>query len=38
MSAGYLMAAQHAELERQQLQARLWEPAGRTALERLEDG
>lgn len=38
MTEGYLMAGQRSELERLQLQARLWEPAGRTALERVGDG
>lgn len=36
--AGYLMAGQQSELERLQLQARMWEPAGRTLLERLPAG
>jgi ubiquinone/menaquinone biosynthesis C-methylase UbiE len=38
MTEGYLMAGQRSELERLQLQARLWEPAGRAALQRLGDG
>jgi SAM-dependent methyltransferase len=37
-SSSYLMAGQQSELERLQLQARVWEPAGPTLLERLGDG
>ena len=35
---GYLLAGQPAELERLQLQSRVWEPAGRALLARLPDG
>jgi SAM-dependent methyltransferase len=38
MSSGYLMAGQLSELERLQLQSRVWEPAGRAVLERLGGG
>lgn len=38
MSEGYVMAGQRSEPERLQLQARLWEPAGRTVLKRAGDG
>ena len=38
MSSGYLMAGQLSELERLQLQSRVWEPAGRALLERLGAG
>lgn len=34
----YLLAGQPAELERLQLQSRVWEPAGRTLLAQLPDG
>jgi SAM-dependent methyltransferase len=37
-SGGYLLARQPSELERLQLQSRVWEPAGRALLERLGDG
>ena len=36
--SGYLLAGQLSELERLQLQSRVWEPAGRTLLERLGEG
>lgn len=36
MSDGYLMAGRLSELERLQLQSRVWEPAGAALLERLE--
>jgi SAM-dependent methyltransferase len=35
---GYLLAGHRSELERLQLQSRVWEPAGGTLLERLGDG
>ena len=38
MAADYLMAGQQSELERLQLQSRVWEPAGRTLLARLSAG
>ena len=38
MAEGYLLAGQLSELERLQLQSRVWEPAGRALLERLGDG
>ncbi len=38
MSAEYLMAGQQSELERLQLQSRVWEPAGRSLLARLPPG
>ena len=37
-SSDYLLAGQLSELERLQLQARVWEPAGSALLERLGDG
>jgi SAM-dependent methyltransferase len=36
--SGYLMSGQASELERLQLQAKVWEPAGRTLLEGLPSG
>ncbi len=36
--SGYLLAGQLSELERLQLQARVWEPAGRALLDRLGPG
>ena len=36
--SSYLLAGQLSELERLQLQSRVWEPAGRALLERLGDG
>ena len=38
MAADYLMAGQQSELERLQLQSRVWEPAGRALLTRLPSG
>ncbi len=38
MAADYLMAGQQSELERLQLQSRVWEPAGRALLARLSSG
>lgn len=38
VGSGYLLAGQLSELERLQLQSRVWEPAGHTLLERLGDG
>jgi SAM-dependent methyltransferase len=38
MAADYLMAGQQSELERLQLQSRVWEPAGQTLLARLPSG
>lgn len=38
MSSDYLMAGQDSELERLQLQSRVWEPAGRALLSRLSPG
>jgi ubiquinone/menaquinone biosynthesis C-methylase UbiE len=38
MTEGYLMAGQRSELKRLQLPARLCEPVGEMALERLGDG
>ena len=38
MAAGYLMAGQQSELERLQLQSRVWEPAGQALLARLPSG
>ena len=38
MAADYLMAGQKSELERLQLQSRVWEPAGRALLARLSSG
>src|SRR5919197_3163780 len=37
-SAGYLLAGQASELERLQLQSRVWEPSGRRLLEQIGDG
>jgi SAM-dependent methyltransferase len=37
-SAGYLLAGQASELERLQLQSRVWEPSGRKLLEEIGDG
>ena len=37
-SAGYLLAGQASELERLQLQSRVWEPSGRKVLEEIGDG
>jgi len=37
-STGYLLAGQPSELERLQLQARVWEPSGRRLLEEIGDG
>jgi SAM-dependent methyltransferase len=37
-SAGYLLAGQVSELERLQLQSRVWEPSGRRLLEEIGDG
>ena len=34
----YLLANQPSELERLQLQSRVWEPAGRQLLSKLDDG
>ena len=36
--AGYLLAGQASELERLQLQSRVWEPSGRRLLEQIGDG
>ena len=36
--SGYLLAGQMSELERLQLQSRVWEPAGRALLDRLGGG
>jgi SAM-dependent methyltransferase len=36
VSGGYLLAGQQPELERLQVQARVWEPAGRAVLQQLE--
>jgi SAM-dependent methyltransferase len=36
--AGYLLAGQASELERLQLQSRVWEPSGRCLLEQIGDG
>jgi SAM-dependent methyltransferase len=36
--AGYLLAGQTSELERLQLQSRVWEPSGRRLLEEIGDG
>ena len=36
--AGYLLAGQTSELERLQLQSRVWEPSGRRLLEQIGDG
>lgn len=38
MADSYLLAGQTSELERLQLQSRVWEPAGGKLLERLGDG
>lgn len=38
MTADYLMAGQQAELERLQLQSRVWEPAGRSLLAQIPVG
>ena len=38
MAADYLMAGQQSELERLQLQSRVWEPAGQALLARLPSG
>jgi len=37
-SAGYLLAGQASELDRLQLQSRVWEPSGRRLLEEIGDG
>ncbi len=37
-SAGYLLAGQVSELERLQVQSRVWEPSGRRLLEAIGDG
>ncbi len=37
-STGYLLAGQTSELERLQLQSRVWEPSGRRVLEEIGDG
>src|SRR5215207_10198684 len=37
-SAGYLLAGQASELERLQLQSRVWEPSGRRLLAEIGDG
>jgi SAM-dependent methyltransferase len=37
-AAGYLLAGQVSELERLQLQSRVWEPSGRRLLEQIGDG
>jgi SAM-dependent methyltransferase len=37
-AAGYLLAGQASELERLQLQSRVWEPSGRRLLEEIGDG
>jgi SAM-dependent methyltransferase len=37
-SAGYLLAGQASELERLQLQSRVWEASGRRLLEEIDDG
>jgi len=37
-SAGYLLAGQASELERLQLQSRVWEPSGRRLLQEIGDG
>jgi SAM-dependent methyltransferase len=37
-SGGYLLAGQASELERLQLQSRVWEPSGRRLLEEIGDG
>ena len=37
-TAGYLLAGQASELERLQLQSRVWEPSGRRLLEEIGDG
>ena len=37
-SAGYLLAGQISELERLQLQSRVWEPSGRRLLEEIGEG
>ena len=38
VGSGYLLAGQLSELERLQLQSRVWEPAGQALLERLGEG
>src|SRR5215218_10077423 len=38
VSTGYLLAGQASELERLQLQSRVWEPSGRRLLEEIGDG
>jgi len=38
MSTTYLLAGQASELERLQLQSRVWEPSGRRLLEEIGDG
>src|SRR5215218_3247519 len=35
---GYILAGQHSELERLQLQSRVWEPTGRQLLSQLDGG
>ena len=37
-ASGYLLAGQASELERLQLQSRVWEPSGRRLLEEIGDG
>ena len=37
-SGEYLLAGQASELERLQLQSRVWEPSGRRLLEEIGDG
>src|SRR5438132_7117215 len=37
-STGYLLAGQASELERLQVQSRVWEPSGRRLLEKISDG
>jgi hypothetical protein len=37
-ASGYLLAGQASELERLQLQSRVWEPSGRQLLEEVGDG
>lgn len=37
-ASGYLLAGQASELERLQLQSRVWEPSGRRVLEEIGDG
>jgi hypothetical protein len=37
-SSSYLLAGQASELDRLQLQSRVWEPSGRRLLEQIGDG